>query len=167
MTGPRRLLLLRHAKAEAGAAADHGRDLDGRGCRDADALGHEMRRLGLVPQHVLLSSALRTRRTLERLGRFEPAPSVQVADVLYLAEPALLLSALRAVPAEIRTLLLVGHNPGLHALALHLAEPHALPALRDGMPTCTLACFSVGTDWSGLAPPGAPGHLRLIGPGHA
>ncbi len=163
MTGTRQLLLLRHAKAEAGAAADHDRDLDARGRRDAEAVGHEMRRLRLVPQHVLLSSALRTRRTLELLGAFEPAPSVQVADVLYLAEPALLLSSLRAVPAEIRTLLLVGHNPGLHALALRLAGPHAPQVLRDGLPTCTLACFSVETDWSGLAPPGTPS-LRLIGP---
>ncbi len=164
MTRPRRLLLLRHAKAEAGATADHGRDLDARGRRDADALGHEMRRLRLVPQHVLLSSALRTRRTFELLGAFEPAPSVQVTNVLYLAEPALLLSALRAVPAEIGTLLLIGHNPGLHALALHLAEPHAPAALRDGLPTCTLACFSVETDWSGLVPLGTVGSLQLIGP---
>ncbi len=163
MTEPRQLLLLRHAKAEAGDAADHGRDLAARGRRDADALGHEMRRLRLVPQHVLLSSALRTRRTFELLGAFEPAPSVQVADVLYLAEPALLLSALRAAPAEIRILLLVGHNPGLHALALHLAGPQAPQALCDGLPTCTLACFSVETDWSGLAAPGTTGGLQLIG----
>ena len=163
MTAARQLLLLRHAKAEPGGTADHDRDLDARGCRDAEALGHEMRRLGLVPQLVLLSSALRTRRTVERLGAFDPVPAVQVTDNLYLTEPDALLSALQAVPEGIRSLLLVGHNPGLHALALHLAGTHAPQALRDGLPTCTLACFSVGTGWSGLATHAAS-DLRLIRP---
>ena len=122
MTAPRQLLLLRHAKAEPGSA-DADRDLDARGRRDAGALGHEMRSLGLVPQLALLSSALRTRRTFEYLGAFDPAPAVQVTDDLYLAEPGMLLSALRAVADEIRSLLLVGHNPGLHELALALAGP--------------------------------------------
>ncbi len=162
MTAARRLLLLRHARAEPGEADDHGRDLDARGRRDADALGREMRRLGLVPQHVLLSTALRTRRTAELLGAFDPAPSIRTMDTLYLAGPGALLSALQAVPDEIGTLLLVGHNPGLHALALHLAGPHAPQALRDGLPTCALACFSVGTGWSGLDPSATSG-LRLIG----
>ncbi len=150
MTATRQLLLLRHAKAESGGMADPDRNLDARGRRDADALGQEMRRSGLVPQLVLLSSAMRTRRTFERLGAFDPAPTVQVTDSLYLAEPGTLLSALQAVAAGIRSLLLVGHNPGLHALALHLAGTQAPQALRDGLPTCTLACFSVPTGWSDL-----------------
>ncbi len=163
MTAARRLLLLRHAKAEPGEADDHGRDLDARGCRDAATLGRKMRSLRLVPQHVLLSTALRTRRTVALLGAFDPAPSLRELDALYLAEPDALLSALRAVPDGIGTLLLVGHNPGLHALALHLAGPHAPQPLRDGLPTCTLACLSVGTGWSGLAP-SATLDLRLVGP---
>ncbi len=163
MTATRQLLLLRHAKAEPGGATDRDRDLDKRGCRDADALGQEMRRLRLVPQLVLLSNALRTRRTLEHLGAFDPAPAVKVADSLYLAEPDALLSAVQAVADEIRTLLLVGHNPGLHAVALHLAGTQAPQPLRDGLPTCTLACFTVATGWSGLgAHP--PLDLRLIRP---
>ncbi len=163
MTAARQLLLLRHAKAVPGGTADPDRDLDPRGCRDAETLGHEMRHLGLVPQLVLLSSALRTRRTFERLGAFDPAPAVQVTDSLYLAEPGALLSALQAVAAGIRSLLLVGHNPGLHALALRLAGTQAPQALRDGLPTCTLACFSVPTGWSGLGTH-PPSDLRLIHP---
>ncbi len=163
MTADRRLLLLRHGKAEPGRTADHGRDLDARGRRDAEALGDEMRRLGLTPQHVLLSTALRTRRTAALLGAFDPPPSLRELDALYLAEPGTLLSALQAVPDGIATLLLVGHNPGLHALALHLAGRHAPQALRSGLPTCTLACLSVGTGWSALAP-SATLDLRLIGP---
>ena len=162
MTAARRLLLLRHAKAEPGGASDHDRDLDVRGRRDADALGHEMRRQGLSPQLVLCSSALRTRRTVELLGAFDPTPSMRETAALYLATPDALLSALRAAPQEIRTLLLVGHNPGLHGLALHLAGSHAPQALRDGLPTCTLACFSVDPAWSGLGPAATSG-LRLIG----
>ena len=162
MTTARRLLLLRHAKAEPGEAADHDRDLDARGRRDAEALGHEMRRQGLSPHLVLCSSALRARHTARLLGAFDPTPSTQETAALYLAAPDALLSALRAVPEDVHTLLLVGHNPGLHGLALHLAGPQATQALRDGLPTCTLACFSVGTAWSGLGPAATSG-LRLIG----
>lgn len=153
-----RLLLLRHAKAVAGTgpqdeAADHARDLSERGLADAAALGEAMRRL--APDLVLVSSARRARRTLERLGPLgNPGPAVSVLDRLYLADAAELLGTLRAVDEAVGVLLLVGHNPGLHELALHLAAGGAPAALRAGMPTCTLVSIDVEGPWRDLRPGG-------------
>ena len=155
-SSPRRLLLLRHARAVAaadpdGQADDHARDLSERGGRDAAALGDEMRRLGMRPELALVSGALRTRRTWEMLGPFDPpGPALEIDDRLYLAEADVLLAALRDIPDRIVTALLIGHNPGLQELADHFAGDAA--GLRAGMPTCTLVEFEVAGTWSDLRP---------------
>ena len=155
----RRLLLLRHAKAVAGpdgTGGDHDRDLSERGCRDAVALGERMRRLALRPELALVSSALRTRRTWELLAPFEaPPPVPEILDRLYLAGAATLLAALHEIPDGIVTTLLVGHNPGLHELALHLGggpDGAAAAALPDGMPTCCLVDVTFEAGWRDLQP---------------
>ena len=169
--GGHRLLLLRHAKAlgaagPAGEAGDHARDLSERGLRDAMALGGTMRQRELKPDLVLVSSALRTRRTLEMLEPFEgPAPAVVPADRFYLAEADELLAALHEVPDTIGILLLIGHNPGLHELASYLSggEAGAPAELRAGMPTCTLVSLSVGGAWRDLQPRSV-GNTQVIRP---
>jgi phosphohistidine phosphatase len=103
----------------------------------------------------MTSSALRTRRSWELLNGFgDPAPTTEVMDRLYLAGPSELLAALHAASDAYGTLLLIGHNPGLHDLALHLAgsEAAAPERLRQGLPTCTLVAFSVGGSWRDLGP---------------
>jgi len=67
----------------------------------------------------------------------------------------LLLATLRGVVETVRTVLLIGHNPGMHELAVALTEPRGTPerllrAVRDGFPTGALAEFSVTGPWSGL-----------------
>ena len=155
----RRLLLLRHAKAVAGpddTGGDHGRDLSERGCRDALALGEHMRRRALRPGLALVSSALRTRRTWELLAPSgAPAPAPEILDGLYLAEAATLLAVLREIPDDVAIALLVGHNPGLHELALHLGggpDGAGAAALPDGMPTCCLVEVAFEASWRDLQP---------------
>lgn len=151
-------MLLRHAKATTSApgnAGDHARDLAEQGRADATLLGAEMRRLGLKPDLAVVSSALRTRRTWEMLGRFDdPPPAVTLTDRLYLAGPQALIGAIREIPDGYGSAMLVGHNPGLHELVLSLAGATggtALPAeLRGEMRTCTLAVLEVSGSWSGF-----------------
>ena len=148
-------MLLRHAKALAdtgptGAAGDHARDLSDRGCRDALAMGDTLRRRGLLPQHVLVSSALRTRRTLELLGGFDTSPGIEIVDRLYLAEPEELLACVQGLPDTMGAVMLVGHNPGLHELAMHLGGSGAPAGLRDGLPTCALVVLEIEGSWSSL-----------------
>ncbi len=158
----RQLLLLRHAKSawDDPALSDHARPLNARGRRAAAAMSAAMRGLGMRPGLVLVSSSRRTLQTLEGLGTLDGAPRVEPTDDLYLAPWTRLLDALREVPAETESVLVIAHNPGLHELALSLAGDDAGPAaapLAEAYPTASLAEFEVEGEWAGLA----PGRARL------
>lgn len=151
----RQLLLLRHAKSswDDPQLPDHARPLNARGRRAAHAMARAMHELGLAPDVVLVSSARRTLQTLEALGALPDSPIITPMDDLYLAPWPRLLDALRAVPETARSVLLLGHNPGLHDLALALAGPAATAAsptarrLAEAYPTAALAEFSVALPW--------------------
>ena len=151
----RRLLLLRHAKALATAPGapddwDHARPLADRGLMDAEAMGRLLRERGWQPDQALVSTAARARQTYARLGLQPPegGTTASFSDRLYLAEPDSLLDALRDAPAEADSVLLVGHNPGLHELAYRLSGE--ADALQRGFATCMLAIFAVEGCWSSL-----------------
>lgn len=113
-----------------------------------------MRELGLAPDVVLLSSSRRTVETLEMLEPWDDTPLIEPMDSLYLANPVQLLAALHDVAETVRSVLLIGHNPGMHDLALDLAGPAAAGAgehaLADGFPTGALAEFVVAGAWRDL-----------------
>ena len=159
----RQLLLLRHAKSswDDPALSDHARPLNARGRRAAAAIAEAMRDLGLAPDIVLVSSARRTLQTLEALTPFDDAALVEPMDALYLATWRRLLEAVQDVPETARSLLLIGHNPGMHELALALAGPAAmarggpeLQRLAEGYPTGALAEFTIAGLWRQLEPGG-------------
>lgn len=158
----RQLLLLRHAKSswDDPKLPDHARPLNARGKRAAMGMARAMRELGLAPDVVLVSSARRTLQTLEALAPLPDSPIVTPMDDLYLAPWTRLLELARAVPETARSVLLIGHNPGLHELALALpgvgglAGPAAL-RLADAYPTGGLAEFSVAAPWRQLDAGGA------------
>ncbi len=150
----RQLLLLRHAKASAAEAghADRDRPLSPVGWRAAAALRRAVAELGLIPDLVLVSTARRTMETLEALEPWDDTPLIEPLDQLYLATQAQLLAALNGVAETVRSVLLVGHNPGLAELATALAggagdNAEAARRLSKGFPTATLAEFSVPGPW--------------------
>jgi phosphohistidine phosphatase len=162
----RQLLLLRHAKSswEGPHLADHDRPLDPEGQSAAQSVRSGIARLGLIPQLVLVSSARRTRETLELLQPLAGSPPVRRSSDLYLASPRQILDALMDVPPHTGSVLVIGHNPGLHDLAMMLAGAHAMSLGRDGsrrlargFPTAALAEFSVAGDWRTL-----PDGARLV-----
>lgn len=109
---------------------------------------------------MLCSSAVRTRQTLDAiLPALEPAPEVLVEDGLYGAGVEELLARLRAVPAAVPSVLLIGHNPGIGELALALAgrgDAAALQRLRGGYPTGALATLAIAdAGWAELRGGGA------------
>ena len=129
------LTLLRHAKSswDDAGLADHDRSLAKRGYHDAPRMGRRLAELGLEPDLLLTSSALRARQTAELV---EPKLrndrlTVAVDPNLYLASPGELLHVLQQTAASIDCLVMVGHNPGLTQLANML-----LPTLNlDNLPT--------------------------------
>lgn len=141
----RTLLILRHGKAapEEGEN-DAGRPLTQRGKREALLIGELLRNDDLVPDRIIASSALRTRETARKVAEathFEG--SIDALDELYLAEPEAYITAVRRHSPAAQRVLLVGHNPGLEALALILTgDPVSLPPA--GLVVCSLPIANFG-----------------------
>jgi phosphohistidine phosphatase len=153
----RRVVLVRHAKAaNPHNVEDHERPLAGRGERDAAALGRWLRTVVAVPDLAITSTAARARRTWE-VAAGELAEPVQVVEDpdAYLADPEGLLELLRAAPEGARTLVLIGHNPGVHRLALLLAAEGIKDSddvLTAGFPTAAAVVLTHEGPWSALDP---------------
>jgi phosphohistidine phosphatase len=158
----RRLMLLRHAKTETNAPSgrDQDRRLDDRGHRDAAEIGGWIGRHPPFPDSVLVSPAIRAHQTWEiawaAMKDVVPRPQVEFLPELYGAHPAQLLHTIRAATGDPRQMMLVGHNPGMHELALALAgsggDNKALKALGDNLPTSGLAVFEFAIDdWSDVS----------------
>ncbi len=150
------LLLLRHAKSswDDPKLPDHSRPLNARGKHAAAQVGRVMREMGILPDRVLVSSARRTVQTLEQLEPWDAPPRVVVMDGLYLASARAILDLIQDVPDETERLLVVGHNPGLHDLALLLADKDEgieEQKLHEGFPTSALAWFNIPCSWRELS----------------
>ena len=150
------LHLLRHAKSapEDDSTDDRLRQLSRRGRDDARLVATCLPgALGAIDL-VLCSTALRTRETASLvLTGFAAPPPVVFEDGLYLAALPELIGRLRRLEEDIRAVLLIGHNPGLHELALALAaaDSPGYPALAEGrFPTTARASFVIETGWAGL-----------------
>ena len=167
----RQLLLLRHAKSswDEPHLSDHARPLNVRGRQAASAMAGEMRRLELRPDLVLVSSARRTLQTLAALEPWAAQPRIEPLDALYLAPASDLLEAIGRATPTARCILLVGHNPGLHDLAMILAGAHAagdpqVRRLAEGYPSGALSEFAVAVPWSDIGGTGVR-LTRLLLPG--
>lgn len=152
---PRRLVVMRHAKAEAGGATDFERPLAERGRRDATDAGRWLAGQGIAPEHALVSAALRTRETWAAVA--EGASWSLEADVdrgLYDAGPETALDLICRTPAPAGTLIVVGHNPTMAYLVQLLdsgaGEPGASDALAGGFPTSAVAVFAYDGAWADL-----------------
>jgi phosphohistidine phosphatase len=166
------LLLMRHAKSQWDdpTMTDHARPLNARGRQAAAAMGHALRHLGLTPDMVLISSSRRTLQTLEALTPWEETPLIEPMDALYLAGVPALVQIIAGVAETVRSVLLIGHNPGLHDLSVALAGGEAAVAaspfrrLGDGFPTGALVEYAVTGPWSGLSSSGQTRLLRFLTP---
>jgi phosphohistidine phosphatase len=154
------LYLLRHAKSswDDAGLADRDRPLAPRGRKAARRIAEHLGNPEVAV--VLCSSAVRTRQTLDAiLPALDGDPEVLVEDGLYGAMADSLLARLRAVPADVPSVLLIGHNPGIGDLALELAgrgDGAALQRLREGYPTGALATLAIPDGgWAELADGGA------------
>jgi phosphohistidine phosphatase len=147
-----RLMLLRHAKAEKAEPGmnDRDRGLNTRGHSDALRMGAYMAHDSLVPDRCLVSAARRTRETWDGVAAaFSPRPAVNHEDRLYNAGHDAILAAITEAGSAAGTLLVIGHNPGLHKLARRLitsGDGEARERLGEALPTSGLVVIDFGTD---------------------
>ena len=112
----RRLMLLRHAKTERAEPGERDRDrkLMKRGRADAPVIGAYMAHHGLIPDLAVVSPTARTKETWSLIAPcFTEPPSMITDDRVYNATVEKLIGVI-AEARKAQTLLVVGHNPGLH-----------------------------------------------------
>lgn len=142
----RTLVLLRHSKAESHAGDDHARHLTQGGRDDAASVRRWLEAEGLVPDRVVVSTATRTRETWECacLGKATP----EYDERVYEGSVADLREVVAETSADVATLLVVGHNPGIERLAWELDDSNAArDRSNSGMRTSGVAVFELSA-WS-------------------
>jgi phosphohistidine phosphatase len=166
----RRLLLFRHAKAERPQPGerDDARALTDSGCADAVRMGHYLARHNLAPDRAVMSPSARTMETWVLAGAaLRPVPPADSDQRIYDAAALTLFNLISEMPKAVGKLMLIGHNPGLHELALRLiasGDIEARERLQEELPTSGLVVIDFAfDDWSALHPHG--GRLeRFISP---
>jgi phosphohistidine phosphatase len=139
------LLLMRHAKSswDNDRLPDHERPLNERGRRDAPVMGSRLAGSLYVPDRILCSTAIRARQTAELVvDALQFGQPLDVREGIYHATPAGILSAI-AEAGRAKTLLVIGHNPGMGELVGRLTD------FEDSMPTAAIALIELPiSDWS-------------------
>jgi phosphohistidine phosphatase len=149
------LHLLRHAKSswDDPSLADHERPLAPRGLKASRLIADHLRTAGIAPELVLCSTALRARQTLAALVPvLDGDVEIRLEAALYGAERHEVLARVRDVDDAVSSLLVIGHNPTLHDLALYLSGD------ADGLerfPTGALASLAFSSSWAALDEDGA------------
>ena len=150
---PRTLLLMRHAKSDyPPGVADHDRPLARRGIREAGLAGDWLRANVDAVDGVLCSTATRARETLANTRIDAP---VRFTGRLYDATPGIMIEEINTESDEMATLLVVGHEPTMSALALGLAGGDGSNAavaerISTKFPTSAVAVLSVPCGWKNL-----------------
>ena len=154
---PRRIALFRHAKADWPQVSDHERPLAERGRKDAAVAGRRLTDSGLGFDLALCSTATRTRETWKlAVHELDHRPKTVYEERVYEASPGQLIALLNEGPVDVGTLILIGHNPGVHGLAEILAgsaDEDARDRMnRRGFPAAAFAVLSFEGSWKGLEP---------------
>ena len=149
------LHLLRHAKSSwKEDVEDRERRLNRRGREAARRVGRRLPATIGALDLVLCSSAARTRETMDLvLADYRVRARSIIEDELYAASPEKLMERLRRLDEDDLNVLLIGHNPGIHELAVTLADASSpdVRALASGkFPTAARASFKVSDHWLAL-----------------
>lgn len=162
------LFLLRHAQAApTGSKSDKERKLTPTGTNDALMLGRRMRQKNYHPDLVLCSTAQRTKETLNALEQSIEIVSTLYISTLYEGGKSEMFQTIQKTDDHVDALMIVAHNPSIHAMALMLAreDSPALDRLSLGYHPGTLSVFSCPcTSWAAIKP-GENMLIDVLGPG--
>lgn len=153
-------VVLRHAKSSwKQPEPDHSRGLNKRGQRDGVAAGEWLAEHLGVFDHVLCSTATRTRLTWERaqLGGAR-SDGISFHDEMYEAPVASFVELIRGLDESVESALFIGHWPGVEDLVRAVAERDDHPGwtrIDEKFPTSALAVLGVPGPWAELDTPSA------------
>jgi phosphohistidine phosphatase len=161
----KRLILMRHAKTEPWSEGldDFSRALTETGHEDARRVAERIMAMGWGPERILVSSARRARETCAQVARVVTGEKVRPMEALYLTGVRGLGEAVRQNDSA-GTLMLIGHNPGMHDFALSILaeggtlEHGAALRLHEKFPTSCAALFEAQKEG-----PFVPAEFRLAG----
>jgi phosphohistidine phosphatase len=140
-----KLILVRHSKAvdRMDADDDFDRGLTPGGREEAVRTAAALKSAGIAADLVLVSPAQRTMQTFVAMRETLGNPKFDDPMTLYHASPEMLFRAAIEAFERACSIMIIGHNPGIGALALSLAErarqDHEMP---DGFPTSAAAVFT-------------------------
>lgn len=154
---PRTIVLFRHAKADWPQMSDHERPLADRGRMDAAVAGRRLGETGIPFDLALCSTSIRTRETWKHAVQELPhRPKTVYEERIYEATPGELIAVLNETPDDVRSVVLIGHNPGVHGLADVLAgqaEGDTRERMKaQGFHTAAFAVLSFDGPWKSLEP---------------
>ena len=145
----RMLVMIRHAKSSWAnpLQSDFERPLNDRGLKDAPAMGKRLKTLNIIPDLIISSSARRTRETAGKLAAevgYNTA-NIRWEEKLYHCIPSVFEELLYEVAADVQTLFIVAHNPGITEFVNMLAPGFSI----ENMPTCGIAgADAEAEEWS-------------------
>ncbi|MSP27884.1 MAG: histidine phosphatase family protein [Methylococcales bacterium] len=151
----RELWLLRHAKAKQNdGIEDFDRALKKRGKQAAQNLGVWLQQQDLTPDFVVSSPAKRAISTAVRVLEAMGAPdelTITEDKRVYAEGFERFKTVLAECPVDAKRVLLVGHNPELDDLLIHLVGVANLPEGDKLLSTAALARLTMPDDWTQLS----------------
>jgi len=142
------LLLARHAKSSWDEPEDFKRSLSDRGQADVSVMAKYLSECGYLLHQIITSDALRAQSTAEVYeAALKPSHSMITHHDLYLASADDIVSIARNIPASLGTVMLVGHNPGMHEVLNYFAGDE-----KENMPSCSVAIIQFDvTGWADIS----------------
>lgn len=153
----KRIVLIRHAKSSWSDPdqEDIARPLNQRGRLSASLMAAQIVEISAIPQAAWVSPAIRTVETWQRMKPLLGDVDAQEHKALYMANPDTMLNILQATDDAADTVALVGHQPGVSALARKLSDGRISPTCARAFshfPTAAIAVLTADVDkWSKLA----------------
>lgn len=128
-------MLARHAKSGWGQVQDFDRTLNERGEDDAKKMSAYLEECGYLVHQIISSDAVRALTTAEMYeSQLKPVHGLITHHDLYLASKEEILNICRNISTDDSTVMLVGHNPGMHEVLNYFAEGKV-----NDMPSCSVA----------------------------
>lgn len=159
------LILIRHAKTQAAlpGMSDFERPLTQRGENNAPEMAERLLQQGLTPSRILSSPAVRAISTARLMSPKFDIPTHHIVEdaTLYHADPQTMVAAIARTPADVQTLVLVGHNPGISELAAMISD-----ARIEHLPTCAVVAVDLSVnDWAAFEADGTHRFILADWPG--